>query len=80
MSHHRVMVVEVMGRNAGWLALHTGVASGSDIILMPEIPYDLAKVCEVLHRAQPGRQALLHHLRVRGRQAQGRRRGGAAPD
>ncbi len=50
MSHHRVMVVEVMGRNAGWLALYTGVASGSDIILMPEIPYDLAKVCEVLHR------------------------------
>jgi len=50
MSHHRVMVVEVMGRNAGWLALHTGVASGSDIILMPEIPYDLAKVCEVLHK------------------------------
>jgi 6-phosphofructokinase 1 len=48
MSHHRVMVVEVMGRNAGWLALHAGVASGSDIILIPEIPYDLDKICEVL--------------------------------
>ena len=40
-SHHRVMVVEVMGRNAGWIALHAGVASGSDIILLPEIEFDL---------------------------------------
>lgn len=48
MSHHRVMVVEVMGRNAGWLALHAGVASGSDIILIPEIPYDFDKICGVL--------------------------------
>jgi 6-phosphofructokinase 1 len=48
MSHHRVMVVEVMGRNAGWLALHAGVASGSDIILIPEIPYDLDKICALL--------------------------------
>ncbi len=43
-SHQRVMVVEVMGRNAGWIALHAGVASGSDVILIPEIPYDLEKV------------------------------------
>ncbi len=42
-SHHRVMIVEVMGRNAGWIALHSGVAGGGDIILIPEIPYD-AKV------------------------------------
>jgi 6-phosphofructokinase 1 len=48
MSHHRVMVVEVMGRNAGWLALHAGVATGSDIILIPEIPYDFDKICKVL--------------------------------
>ena len=40
-SHHRVMIVEVMGRNAGWIALHAGIASGSDIILIPEIPYNL---------------------------------------
>jgi 6-phosphofructokinase 1 len=40
-SHHRVMVVEVMGRNAGWLALHSGIASGAEIVLIPEIPYDL---------------------------------------
>jgi len=45
-SHHRVMVCEVMGRNAGWLALHSGVASGSDVILIPEIPFDIEKVCD----------------------------------
>lgn len=45
-SHHRVMVCEVMGRNAGWIALTSGVASGSDIILLPEIPFDLEHVCE----------------------------------
>ena len=50
MSHHRVMVVEVMGRNAGWLALHTGVASGADVILIPEIPYDLDVIADVLRR------------------------------
>jgi 6-phosphofructokinase 1 len=56
-SHHRVMVVEVMGRNAGWLALNVGVASGSDVILVPEIPYDFDKVCEVLHkRSRAGRR------------------------
>ena len=46
MSHHRVMVCEVMGRNAGWIALHAGLASGSDVILIPEIPYDLERICE----------------------------------
>ena len=40
-SHHRVMIVEVMGRNAGWIALHSGIASGADVILIPEIPYNL---------------------------------------
>jgi len=40
-AHHRVMVVEVMGRYAGWIALHAGVAGGADVILIPEIPYDL---------------------------------------
>ncbi len=48
MSHHRVMVVEVMGRNAGWLALHAGLATGADIILMPEIPFAMDKICEVV--------------------------------
>jgi len=45
-SHHRVMIVEVMGRYAGWIALHAGVASGSDVILIPEIPYELDKICQ----------------------------------
>jgi 6-phosphofructokinase 1 len=45
-SHHRVMIVEVMGRNAGWIALHAGVAGGGDIILLPEIPYDLNAIAE----------------------------------
>jgi len=44
-SHHRVMVVEVMGRYAGWIALHAGIAGGGDVILIPEIPFDIANVC-----------------------------------
>ena len=47
-SHHRVMVAEVMGRNAGWIALHAGVASGSDIILIPEIPFSLDRICDAV--------------------------------
>lgn len=47
-SHHRVMVVEVMGRYAGWLALGSGIAGGGDIILIPEIPYDMEKVCQTV--------------------------------
>jgi 6-phosphofructokinase 1 len=43
-AHHRVMVVEVMGRYAGWIALYAGVAGGADVILIPEIPFDLQKV------------------------------------
>ncbi len=55
-SHHRVMIVEVMGRYAGWIALHAGVASGSDVILMPEIPYRLEKVCQfVQQRSNKGK-------------------------
>jgi phosphofructokinase-like protein len=56
-SHHRVMVVETMGRYAGWIALAAGVASGGDIILLPEIPYDLDVICEkVIERSQKGRR------------------------
>lgn len=43
-SHHRVMILEVMGRNAGWIALHAAVAGGAELCLIPEIPYDLKKV------------------------------------
>ena len=45
-SHHRVMVVEVMGHNAGWLALCSGIAGGGDIILIPEIPYEMSAIVE----------------------------------
>jgi phosphofructokinase-like protein len=44
-AHHRIMVVEVMGRYAGWIALHAGVAGGADAILIPEIPFDIDIVC-----------------------------------
>jgi phosphofructokinase-like protein len=47
-SHHRVMVVEVMGRNAGWLALESGIAGGGDVILLPEIPYDIEEINRVV--------------------------------
>ncbi len=43
-SHHRVMIMEVMGRDAGWIALHTGIAGGAEICLIPEIPYDISKL------------------------------------
>ena len=56
-SHHRVMVVEVMGRYAGWIAMHSGIASGADIILIPEIPYDIEKVKQTcLKRSTHGRR------------------------
>ncbi len=57
MSHHRVMVVETMGRYAGWIALKAGVAGGGDIVLIPEIPYDLDKVVrKVVERSRIGRR------------------------
>jgi ATP-dependent phosphofructokinase / diphosphate-dependent phosphofructokinase len=48
-SHHRILVVEVMGRHAGWIALHSGVAGGADVILIPEIPFDIDEVCRLIH-------------------------------
>ena len=52
-SHHRVLVVEVMGRHAGWIALHAGMAGGANIVLIPERPFDIEKVCAyVEHRFQ----------------------------
>jgi 6-phosphofructokinase 1 len=55
-SHHRVMLVEVMGRNAGWLALQSGLAGGADVILLPEIPFDVARIdAKVEERDRQGR-------------------------
>jgi 6-phosphofructokinase 1 len=59
-SHHRVMLVELMGRNAGWLTLHAGLASGADVILIPEIPYDIDVVCEkCVERSRRGKRFTL---------------------
>lgn len=55
-SHHRVMILEVMGRYAGWIALTAGIAGGADVILIPEIEYDMAKVSEkILERKAEGK-------------------------
>lgn len=56
-SHDRVMVVELMGRYAGWIALNSGISGSADVILIPEIPFDIERVCE----------------KIRGREAAGRR-------
>jgi 6-phosphofructokinase 1 len=54
-SHHRTLVVEVMGRHAGWIALHAGMAGGANVVLVPERPFDLdAVVAHCLHRFESG--------------------------
>jgi phosphofructokinase-like protein len=60
-SHHRVMVMEVMGRNAGWIALNAGVAGGADAILIPEIPFNIEVVCQKIRdlRAAGRRYSLI---------------------
>jgi 6-phosphofructokinase 1 len=55
-SHHRIIVVEVMGHNTGWIALGAGIASGADVILIPEIPYDINKISGAIrHRLHRGK-------------------------
>ena len=55
-SHKRVMVIEVMGHKAGWIALYSGMAGGGDVILLPEIPYDIKNIGEViLNRLRKGK-------------------------
>lgn len=59
-SHERVMVLEVMGRHAGWIALYAGIAGGGDVILIPEIPWTFEHVCEaIIRREQRGRKFTL---------------------
>ncbi len=59
-SHRRVMVLEVMGRYAGWIALHAGVAGGADVILLPEIPFDYETICrQVADREREGKHFTL---------------------
>lgn len=55
-SHHRVMIMEVMGRDAGWIALHTAIAGGAEVCLIPEIPYDVNKIVKRINlRYKKGR-------------------------
>jgi ATP-dependent phosphofructokinase / diphosphate-dependent phosphofructokinase len=49
-SHHRIIVAEVMGRHAGWIAIEAGIAGGADVILIPEIPIDLDEVCKIIKK------------------------------
>jgi len=49
-SHHRIMVVEVMGRHAGWIAIESGIAGGADVILIPELPIDVDEVCSIIQK------------------------------
>jgi 6-phosphofructokinase 1 len=59
-SHERVMVLEVMGRHAGWIALHAGIAGGGDVILLPEIPWTFDNVCrKILEREAEGKRFTL---------------------
>jgi ATP-dependent phosphofructokinase / diphosphate-dependent phosphofructokinase len=59
-SHDRVFVVELMGRYAGWIALHSGLSGSADVILIPEIPYDIARVCEKIR----AREAAGRHFSI----------------
>ena len=85
-SHDRVIVMEVMGRHAGFIALHAGLAGTADVILIPEIPYDIEEVCDKMRRPRPVGTSLLDRRRGRGRVSRRRReavlgariRGGAA--
>jgi 6-phosphofructokinase 1 len=72
-SHHRVMCLEVMGRHAGWIALHSGIAGGADVILLPEIPYDPDRIASrIASRVRHGRRFSIVVV------AEGARRGGGA--
>jgi phosphofructokinase-like protein len=51
-SHDRVMVVELMGRDTGWIALHSAISASADVVLLPEIPFDIERVCEAIRRRE----------------------------
>ena len=70
-SHNRILVVEVMGRHAGWIALHSGIAGGADVILIPEIPFDIDEVCRADPPPPRARPVLLDRGRRRGRDPEG---------
>ena len=75
-SHHRVLVVEVMGRHAGWIAFHAGLAGGANLILIPERPFDIERVCELVGRRYEAQFAPIVVV-AEGAQPAGRRAGRA---
>ena len=84
-SHHRIMVVETMGRYAGWLALKAGLASGGDLILIPEIPFDLSRIVrQVKKRTQVGHRfsiiVVAEGAQAKGKKAVVKRRIIGSPD
>ena len=70
-SHHRVMVIEVMGRYAGWIALGAGLAGGGDVILVPEFPYHIEKVCDHIRRRAAGSKRFSLVVVAEGAKAEG---------
>ena len=82
-SHHRVLIVEVMGRHAGWIAFHAGLAGGANVILIPEQPFDIERVCELVgRRFEAPLRADRRRRRGRpagGRHARGRRTRSSTP-
>ncbi len=68
-SHNRVMVMEVMGRDAGWIALHTAIASGAEVCLIPEIPYDIRKVVERINLRYQARRGFANVVIAEGAKA-----------
>ena len=73
-SHDRVIIVEVMGRHAGWIALHSGLGGGADAILIPEVPFDLDEIVAQLEHRHAARRELVDRRRRRGRDASRRAR------
>ncbi|MCX5680221.1 MAG: 6-phosphofructokinase [Candidatus Omnitrophica bacterium] len=71
-SHHRVMVVEVMGRHAGWIALHSGIAGSADFILIPEAPINLDEICNVITKQRQRGKLYSIIVAAEGAQIQGK--------
>lgn len=69
-SHGRVFIIEVMGHKVGWLTLYAGIAGGADIILIPEIPYDINSVIKTIKSRTAGGQELFNSCSCRGWQFQ----------
>ena len=79
-SHNRVIIVEVMGRHAGWIAVYSGIAGGADVILIPERPFDIDEVCAHIRRRHERGPDVLDRRRRRGRHARRRRPDHRPPD